>query len=299
MRVPELFVPVLADPDRRRCGFFVVVFDWGDRYEPLAVGGYVEVRGTGTDLLLVTRVVALVDSAVSKDQQISILLGERFVLTFQERPSNVFNPVLKRLHNAKGRIRQLGADYLACALLDAVIDGYYPVVEALGERLEELEEAALERLTKRTLSETNDIRKTLLWLRRILRPQREAISSLMRDESSLVTENVQPFLRDARDHCAQIAEVVESYRELVNEISNTYLTVVSNRTNEVRKVLTIMASIFIPLTFMAGFYSMNFEHMPELQLRYAYPVLWVAMLVVAAAMVYFFYRRGWLRSGDD
>jgi magnesium transporter len=168
----------------------------------------------------------------------------------------------------------------------------------LGEQLAELEEESLERPSKNTLRETNKVRMTLLLMRRVLWPQREAINSLIRDENSLVTENVRLFLRDTHDHCSQIADVVESYRELVAAVSNTYLTVVSNRTNEVMKVLTIMASIFIPLTFMAGVYGMNFEYMPELHFRYSYPLLWVAMLTVGLSMVYYFRRKGWL-GGDE
>ena len=250
-------------------------------------------------IFLVTRMIAVLDGAGIVDEQISIFLGKHFVLTFQERPGDCFEPVRQRLRNPDSRIRSGRPDYLAYALLDAVVDGYYPVIEQLGDELAELEEESLERPSKNTLRATNKVRMTLLLMRRVLWPQREAINSLIRDENSLVTENVRLFLRDTHDHCTQVAEVVESYRELVSAVANTYLTVVSNRTNEVMKVLTIMASIFIPLTFMAGVYGMNFEYMPELHFRYSYPLLWLALLAVGLSMVHYFRRKGWLGGGED
>jgi magnesium transporter len=252
-------------------------------------------------IFLVTRMIALLDGVAIENEQISIFLGKHFVLTFQERPGDGFEPVRQRLRNPDSRIRSGGPDYLAYALLDAVIDGYYPVIEHLGDQLAELEEESLERPSKNTLRATNKVRMTLLLMRRVLWPQREAINSLIRDENPLVTDDVRLFLRDTHDHCSQVADVVESYRELVSAVANTYLTVVSNRTNEVMKVLTIMASIFIPLTFMAGVYGMNFEYMPELHFRYSYPLLWVAMLAVGLSMVYYFRRKGWLggAEGED
>ena len=203
-----------------------------------------------------------------------------------------------RLRKPESRQRNRPPDSHAYALWDAVIDGYYPVIEQLGDRLAELEEESLERPSKNTLRETNKVRMTLLLMRRVLWPQRESINSLIKDQNELVTDNVRLFLRDTHDHCSQVADVVESYRELVSAVANTYLTVVSNRTNEVMKVLTIMASIFIPLTFMAGVYGMNFEYMPELHFRYSYPLLWLAMLAVGGGMVYYFRRKGWL-GGED
>lgn len=249
-------------------------------------------------LFTVTRMISLADGVAFENEQISIFLGKNYVLTFQERPGDVFDPVRTRLRKPGSRMRQQGPDYLAYALLDAVIDSYYPLVEQLGDRLAELEEESLEQPSKQTLRDTNKIRMTLVLLRRVLWPQREAISSLIRDDNPLISDHVRLYLRDTLDHCTQVTEVVESYRELVSAIANTYLTVVSNRTNEVMKVLTIMASIFIPLTFMAGIYGMNFEYMPELSFRYSYPLLWVAMLTVGGGMVLYFYRKGWL-GGDD
>lgn len=250
-------------------------------------------------IFLVTRMIAIADGATIQNEQLSIFLGERFVLTFQERPGDCLEPVRNRLRNAETRMRNSGPDYLAYALLDAVVDSYYPAIEQLGDRLAELEEESLEQPTKATLRATNKVRMSLLLMRRVMWPQREAINSLIRDENPLVTDNVRLFLRDTHDHCSQIVDVIESYRELVSAVANTYLTVVSNRTNEVMKVLTIMASIFIPLTFIAGIYGMNFDYMPELRFRYSYPLLWLVMLAVGLGMVYYFRRKGWLDRDED
>jgi len=249
-------------------------------------------------LFLVARTLSHHDSLNVEAEQVSIFLGANYVITFQERPGDLFEPVRERIRNAKGRLRRKGADYLAYVLLDAVVDGYYPFLEELGDRLAELEDEALENPTTATLKQTNHIRRTLQLLRRILWPQREAINSLIRDESPLISDSARIYLRDVHDHCAQIAEVVESYREVVGAVANSYLSVVSNRTNDVMKVLTVMASIFIPLTFMAGIYGMNFDHMPELHARFGYPVLIAAMLAVAGGMLFYFYRLGWLSSGS-
>lgn len=272
---------------------------------PLAVEDVVNVpqrpktEAYGNCIFLVTRMITVLDGEAIRNEQVSIFLGENFVLTFQERPGDCFDAVRERLRNPASRIRNGRPDYLAYAILDAVIDGYYPALEQLGDELAELEEESLEQPTKNTLRATNKVRMTLLLMRRVLWPQREAISALIKDENPLVSENVRLFLRDTLDHCSQVADVVESYRELVSAVANTYLTVVSNRTNEVMKVLTIMASIFIPLTFMAGIYGMNFEYMPELHFRYSYPLLWAAMLAVGLGMVYYFRRKGWLGGEDD
>jgi magnesium transporter len=272
---------------------------------PLAVEDVVNVpqrpktEAYGNCIFVVTRMIMVQDGEPIRNEQVSIFLGRNFVLTFQERPGDCFDPVRERLRNPAGRMRTNGPDYLAYALLDSVIDGYYPVLEQLGDELAALEKESLEQPTKNTLRATNKVRMTLLLMRRVLWPQREAINSLIRDENALVSDNVRLYLRDTHDHCSQVADVVESYRELVSAVANTYLTVVSNRTNEVMKVLTIMASIFIPLTFMAGIYGMNFDYMPELHMRYGYPLLWAAMIAVGLGMVYYFRRKGWLSGEED
>ncbi len=232
-------------------------------------------------------------------EQLSIFLGPGYVLSFQERYGDILDPVRERIRAGKGWIRRQASDYLTYALLDTVIDYYYPLLESLGEMLAELEEEALDRPNPATLRRASHARVDLLHLRRILWPQREALRSLSRDEHPLISSTVQTYLRDCHDHSVQISEVVDSYREIVAAIASTYLTMVGNRTNEVMKVLTIMASIFIPLTFMAGVYGMNFQYMPELHFHYAYPAIWLAMAAVALGMLIYFHRKGWLGSKDD
>ena len=231
--------------------------------------------------------------------QVSVLFGADWVLTLREADGELFDPVKDRLRAGRGLLRREGADYLAYSAVDMVVDRYFPPLEALGERLDKLEDEALEAPTKRTLRETNRVRNSLLKLRRVLWPQREAIHTLIRSESGLVSETVRMYLRDTQDHVQQASEVVDSYREQVVAVSQTWLSSVGNRTNDVMKVLTIMASIFIPLNFLAAVYGMNFAYMPELQYQRGYFVLLGVMAAAAAAMVYFFYRKGWLTKSDD
>jgi len=188
----------------------------------------------------------------------------------------------------------LGADYLAYALLDAIIDAYYPILEQIGDYLEILEEEVVERPTSDSLQKIYQIKRELLTLRRAIWPQRESINSLLRDENKFISDSVRVYLRDTYDHCVQLIDGTETYRELVGGLMDVFLSTIGNRQNEVMKVLTIMASIFIPLTFMAGIYGMNFEHMPELHSSWGYPILLAAMLMIAVGMLIFFRRKGWL-----
>ena len=183
--------------------------------------------------------------------------------------------------SAVGPIRRSGPDYLAYAIIDAVIDGYYPLLESFGGRLEALENQIVEAASPSLLQEIHGVKRELLAMRRAVWPQREAVGGLTREESEFVTDNVRTYLRDVYDHCVQIIDVVETYRELAGGLMDVYLSSIGNRQNEVMKVLTIMASIFIPLTFLAGIYGMNFDHMPELHARWAYPILLGVMAVLA------------------
>jgi magnesium transporter len=252
-----------------------------------------------TYIFLVTRLPMINGKGEISLEQLSIFFGKNWVLTIQELYGDTLDPVRQRIRAGVGSIREQGGDYLAYAILDAAIDGYFPVLDSLSDRLAELEEDALENPTKNTLRETHEIRSTLLGLHRVLWPQREALHNLVRLESHLVTDAVRLYLRDAQDHCVQIGEVVESYREIVAGVSSTWVSSVGNRTNEVMKVLTIMASIFIPLNFLAALYGMNFEYMPELHYRYAYYAVLSLMAGVGLGMAGFFYHRGWLFNRDD
>ena len=250
-------------------------------------------------LLLVARM-ASVNAELELDmEQVAIFVGDNYVVSFQEHPGDVLDPVRARIQEGKGAIRTAGPGYLAYALIDTIVDAYFPVVERLSERLELLEERVLGRPSARTLDHLNRVKTDLVVLRRGIWPQLEALNRLMRDKNKFLGEETPVYLRDTIDHAAQLVDVIDSHRELVNGLLNTYLSVVANRTNEVMKVLTIMSSIFIPLTFLAGIYGMNFDHMPELHRRSSYPILLGVMGAVAVVMLIYFRRKGWLGGGDD
>ncbi|MDA1053431.1 MAG: magnesium/cobalt transporter CorA [Planctomycetota bacterium] len=252
----------------------------------------------GSQVLVITRMVRVSGGGGVDMEQVSLLLGESCVVTFQERYGDILDPVRERIRIATSRLRQNGPGYLAYAIIDTIVDGYYPVIEAIGDHLEQLENVVMEKPSTDVLRELNRTKNMLVNLRRAVWPQREAVNSLRRDENALITDEVRVFFRDTYDHCVQTAEVIEMYREMATGLMNTYLSSIANRTNEVMKVLTIMASIFIPLTFLAGIYGMNFEHMPELHVRWAYPMVWIMMLVSAGGMIAFFWRKGWLGGGQ-
>jgi magnesium transporter len=250
--------------------------------------------------LIITRMTRITDAHAIDMEQVSILMGKGYVLTFQERYGDILDPVRERIRHGKGRpIRRSGSDYLSYAIVDTIIDGYYPVIESIGDHLEKLEGIVMRQPTTATLQELNQTKNLLVNLRRVIWPHREFVSTLMRDDNELIGDEVRLFLRDTYDHCVQTAEVIEMYRDMATGLMNMYLSSIANRTNDVMKVLTIMASIFIPLTFMAGIYGMNFEHMPELHVRWAYPAIWVAMGLTASGMLIFFWRKGWLGGGDN
>jgi magnesium transporter len=253
-------------------------------------------------LLLITRMVRLISTYDIEREQVALLIGKNYVASFQEKYGDVLDPMRQRIREGIGMIRKLGADYLGYAVLDTILDAYYPVVEALSERLERLEDRVLTGSpTQRTLDRLNRIKNDQVVLRRGLWPQLEALNRLVRDSNPFITDEVRVYLRDTNDHCAQLVDVIDSSRELINGLLNTYLSIVSNRTNEVMKVLTIMASIFIPLTFVAGVYGMNFDYMPELHSRWGYPGALAFMVLSVAGLLFYFRRRGWLgdRGRDD
>jgi len=255
-------------------------------------------------LVIVTRMVMLREGTQSfTSEQVSLVLGKHYLLTVQEEPEyDCFNPVRQRIRANKGSIRSQGADYLAYALLDALIDGFFPVLEVYGERIEALEDEVVANPTRQTLEKVHQIRRELLSLRRSIWPQRDAINTLIRDSSELISSDVQIYLRDCYDHIVQLLDMVETYRELASSLMDVYLSSVSNKMNEVMKTLTVISTIFIPLTFVAGVYGMNFNpeasplNMPELNWYWGYPATWAVMLAIAAGLIYFFWRRGWFSS---
>jgi len=229
-----------------------------------------------------------------EEEQLSLLLGPRFVLTFQERYGDVFEPVRERIRSSNRRIRSRGPDYLAYALIDAVVDRYFHVLERMGERTEELELKVLDDPEPETMTRLHTLKREMLVLRRAAWPVRDTVNGLIRGESPLLEDPTRVFLRDVYDHAVQTIDTLESLREVVSSTIDLYLSHVGHKQNEIMKVLTVMASIFIPLTFLAGIYGMNFEWMPELGVRWAYPVLLGVMLTIGLGMVAYFYRKGWL-----
>ena len=232
-------------------------------------------------------------------EQISIFIGRGFVITVQERPGDVFDGVRERIRKGRSRIRTSGADYLGYALIDSLVDQFFPILEDFGERLEDLEDELVEKPDRGTLHRIHRARRELLSLRRVAWPQREVVNSLERDETGLIQPETKVFLRDCYDHSVQALDIIETYRELAAGMLDVYLSSISNRMNEVMKVLTIMATIFIPLTFIAGIYGMNFDpeaspwNMPELEWAFGYPAALAIMAVVGLGMVYYFRRKGW------
>jgi len=227
-------------------------------------------------------------------EQVSLILGPNYVISFQEREGDVFNPIRERIRSAKGRIRKAGADYLAYCLLDAVVDHYFPILENLGEKIESLEEELVTYPTPETLQMIHKLKRNMIFLRKSVWPLREVISGLERGESPLITEPTGIYLRDVYDHTIQVIETIETFRDMVSGMFDIYLSSVSNRMNEVMKVLTIIATIFIPLTFIAGIYGMNFKYMPELEWALGYPLALLAMIFVVAVMLIYFRRKKWL-----
>lgn len=244
--------------------------------------------------LLIARVPLRDSSGTLSLPQVSFLLGSNYLITFQERPFGLFDPVRERIRARIGPIASLGADYLAYALLDVLVDRYYPVVEALATDLEDLEEEGFTHPSPETVERIHKVRRELVLLRRVGWPQRAAVEALVRSESPFVSAEVRIYLRDTQDHIAQTVEVVDSSRDMVVALMDIYLSVLGHRTNEVMKVLTVMASIFIPLTFIAGVYGMNFQNMPELSVPIAYPIVLLTMVVVAVGLLAFFRRRGYI-----
>jgi magnesium transporter len=244
---------------------------------------------------VVCRMAQLIGKEI-ETEQVSFVIGPHWVISFQPGQRDVFDPVRARIRS-NSTICQLGADFLAYSLIDTLVDGYFPIVEALGDALEDLEERVIDGKIERNAGAIHTIRRQLLSFHRILWQQRDAINVMLRGESRYVSTATRVYLRDTYDHAVQILDLVESFREMAVSLMEVHLSSVSNRLNEVMRVLTVISTIFIPLTFLVGVYGMNFRHMPELEWRWSYPILWISMIAIGVGMFVMFRRRGWIGTG--
>jgi magnesium transporter len=249
----------------------------------------------GDYIFIVLRMLSLSEKKKEvRSEQVSLILGSNFVISFQEMEGDVFDSVRDRIRTGKGRLRKMGPDYLAYALIDSIVDNYFLTLEKLGEKVEFIEEELVSDPGRKTLQEIHILKREMIYLRKSVWPLREVISGLERVESDLIKESTGIFLRDVYDHTIQVIDTVETYRDMLSGMLDMYLSSVSNRMNEVMKVLTIIATIFIPLTFIAGVYGMNFRYMPELGWRWGYFIVLGLMLAIGIMMVLFFKRKKWM-----
>ena len=258
-----------------------------------------KIEDYGTYHFLVLKSLSMREGSLELEQ-ISFILGKNYVLTLQEVPGDSFEAVRQRIRRGKGLIRKAGADYLLYALVDALVDEFFPVLERFGEQVEQLEDEVILRPSPQILQQVHAVKRDLLVLRRTAWPERDAISAFSREESHLISAETTVFIRDCYDHIIQVIDMIETYRDLASGLQEAYLSSLSNRMNEIMKVLTIISTIFIPLTFIAGIYGMNFDpdasplNMPELKWFFGYPFSLGLMGIVAIALIFFFRRKGWL-----
>jgi magnesium transporter len=256
-------------------------------------------------LFAVVRAVQLREDGHIDNEQVSLVLKDGVLVTFQERPGDGFDPIRRRLRERKGPIRKSGTDYLFYAVIDAIIDNYFPVLDAYGDAMDQLDEQVRENPIPAVSTAVHAMRRELRQFRRTVWPLREITSALGRGEHDLVSDKVRPAFRDCYDHLVQAADFIEGSRERASDLAVLYLTMVSEKTNQVMKVLTIIATIFIPLTFLCGLYGMNFDpeaspyNMPELKWRYGYIAFWLATAVIMTGMLWFFRHKGWIGGSGE
>ena len=244
-------------------------------------------------LFIITRELELREGQLHTEQ-VSIFVGHKTVLTFQESPGDVWNPIRQRIKTPGSILRLNDASFLAYALIDAIVDEAFPILEQFGDRLEELEDVVLQRPSPDVIQEIHRLKRELLLVRRAMWPMREVLSRMQRDPHECFSDTTRTYMRDVYDHAVQAIDIVETYREVAGGLTETYMTAISIRMNEVMKVLTVIGTIFIPLTFFAGVYGMNFKHLPEFEWRYGYGLFWLVCLSTAGVMLAWFRRKGWL-----
>jgi len=249
------------------------------------------------DYLFVILKMMWVDEKTKEEnsEQISLILGHNYLISFQERTGDVFDPLRERIRKRSGsRIRRLGIDYLGYAMLDIIVDNYIHLIDLLGDKIEDLEDEVLEEIDDEILSKINGYKRDINYLRKQIRPVREYVTLMSKIESDLIKPTTLPFIKDLYDHIQVVYENIETYREMLTDYLNLYHTGVSTKLNDIMRVLTIFSAVFIPLTFIAGVYGTNFQFFPEIHMRYAYPVFWVVLLTVGILMLFYFKRKKWL-----
>lgn len=245
-------------------------------------------------LYVVIRMLHTREDGSVQDEQISIVIGRTYIISFQQHPGDVFDAVRERLRGGKGLIRKQGPDYLAYALIDLIVDYYFVLLESIGNEVELLEDLVLDNPTKETNQVIRATKQTILSYRKDIWPVREMVAAMTRDDSGIIKKRTMTYLRDVQDHAIQVIDLMETYRDQLSGLTDLYLSSLSQRMNEVMQVLTIIGSVFIPLTFIAGIYGMNFAVMPELQWEYGYPMAWAVMLLTAVGLILYFKKRKWL-----
>jgi magnesium transporter len=245
-------------------------------------------------LYIVLKALSLADEFNVEYEQVSLLLLDKFVFTFKEKPDEIFDPLFNRLNNDKSQIRNLGTDYLTYVIMDTIVDEYFALQDSFDELIETVEDDLLTNPSAQTLNTIQKIKRELIFLRRSVSPLRELLAAIQRSESPLLNDKTKRYFGDIYDHVIRVTEAMESYRDLIAGMLDIYLSSVSNKMNETMKILTVFASIFIPLTFIAGVYGMNFEYMPELKWKWGYPALWAVFIGVSVFLLSFFKKRNWL-----
>ena len=246
-------------------------------------------------LYCVLKGISLAENRFSVEyEQISMLILNDFVFTFKEKQDELFEPVRRRLRSSKGHFRSQGADYLAYVILDTIVDSYFSLQDSLDDIVDSVEEELLTEPTPKTLATIQSVKRELIIIRRSISPLREMLNAILRSESPLIEEKSLIYFRDISDHVLRISESIESSRDMIAGLLDIYITTISNKMNEIMKVLTVFASIFIPLTFIAGIYGMNFEYMPELKWKWAYPALWMTFIAIPVILLVYFKKKKWL-----
>lgn len=253
-----------------------------------------KIENYGKYIFIVLKMLILDENNNVSIQQISFILSKNMVISFQEKKGDVFDSIRERIRNNKGRIRKRGSDYLVYSLLDSIVDNYFSILEKVSEKIEIIEDKLIENPEPETLQEIHRLKREMIFVRKSIWPLREVINSLYREESKIIKNTTHVFLRDLYDHTIQVIDTVESFRDMISGMLDIYMSSVSNKMNEVMKVLTIFAAIFIPLTFIAGVYGMNFHYMPELGYQIGYPLVLILMLLVGITLLIYFKRKKWL-----